>query len=140
MSENLDLVKSIFANWARGDFSSSGWADPEIEFAMVGGLYEGTWRGVAEMSEAWTAMLGAWDGLRAVPEEFRELDDERVLVLLHNKGRGRGSGIEIEGIATKAANLFTIRRGRVTSLTLYWDRARAIADLDLPDDAGAQDS
>jgi ketosteroid isomerase-like protein len=131
VSSNLDLVKSIYADWERGDWSSSDWADPEIEFAMVGGLLEGTWTGIAEMGRAWGRMVNAWDDLTASPEEFRELDGDRVLVLLHNKGRGRGSGIEIEEITTRSANVFTIRDGKVTKLTLYWDRDRAIAELGL---------
>jgi ketosteroid isomerase-like protein len=137
VSENLDLVRSIYAEWGQGDFSSADWADPEIEFAMVGGLIEGRWRGVAEMSEAWAAMLRAWDDLRAVPDEFRELDGDRVLVLLRNEGRGKGSGIDVGEISTKAANVFEIRDGKVTSLTLYWDRNRALADLGLDREAGS---
>ena len=140
MSENLDLVKSIFAEWERGDFRSAEWADPEIEFAVVGALEVGRWRGVSEMGEAWATMLRAWEHLRAVPEGFRELDEERVLVFLKNEGRGRGSGIEIGAISTKAANLFTIRDGRVTSLILYWDRERAIAELGLSGEANAEGS
>jgi ketosteroid isomerase-like protein len=131
MSENLELVKSIFAEWERGDWSSAQWADPEIEFEMIGGLMEGRWTGVAEMGKAWGAMLAAWEDLTADPDEFRELDDERVVVFLGNQGRGRGSGIDIGEISVKAANLFTIRDGKVKSLTLYWDRNRAIADLGL---------
>lgn len=131
MSANLELVKGIYADWEQGDFRSAEWADPEIEFEMVGGLTTGSWKGAAEMSKAWAAMLRAWEDLRAVSEEFRELDDDRVLVLLRNEGRGRGSGIEIGPIATEAANLFTIRDGRVVRLVLYWNREDALADLGL---------
>ena len=133
VSSNLELVRSIFADWERGDWSSADWADPEIEYEMIGGLIEGRWTGVSEMGKAWAVMLSAWDDLKADPEEFREVDDERVLVFLKNQGRGRGSGIEIGEISTKAANVFTLRDGKVTRLALYWDRDRALADLGLGD-------
>ena len=131
MSANLDFIKSIYAAWEKGDFSTADWADPEIYFEMVGGLTPGIWNGVAEMTEVWAGLLRAWEDLRAVPEEFRELDGDRVLVYLRNEGRGKGSGIELHGISAKSANVFTVRGGKVTSLILYWDRARAIADLGL---------
>jgi hypothetical protein len=133
VSDNLELVKSIYAAWEKGNFGSADWADPEIDFLVQGGLNPGRWKGVAEMAESWAAMLRPWESLRAIPEEFRELDDHRVLVLLRNEGRGKGSGIEISGISAKTANVFTIRSGRVTRLALYWDRDRAIADLGITD-------
>jgi ketosteroid isomerase-like protein len=136
VSANLELVRSIFVDWERGDWSSAEWADPVIHFEMVGGLVEGSWDGLSEMARAWGEMLGAWEDLRTDAEEIRELDDGRVLVLLRNQGRGRESGIEIGEISVKAANLFTIRDGKVTHLILYWDRHRALAEIGLADDSG----
>jgi ketosteroid isomerase-like protein len=134
VSTNLDLIRSIFARWEQGDFSSADWAGPEIEYEMIGGLMEGRWSGIEEMGKACGAMLSAWEDLRADPEEFRELDDGRVLVFLRNTGRGKGSGIDIGEISVRAANVFTIRGGKVTRLMLYWDRDRAIAELGLGDE------
>ena len=131
MSSNVELVKSIFAEWEMGNWSSADWADPEIDFEMIGGLVEGRWTGIEAMGRAWGSMVSAWEDLKAVPEEFRELEDGRVLVLLGNTGRGKGSGIEISGISVKAANVFTIREGKVTRLALYWERDRALGDLGL---------
>ena len=130
-SENVELVRSIYADWERGDFSSAEWANPEIELVLAGAPEGDRWKGLAAVGEAWFEFLRSWEDWRAVVEEYRELDDERVLVLLHNSGRGRRSGVEAAQITAKVANVLRIRDGKVVELVLYADRDRALADLGL---------
>jgi ketosteroid isomerase-like protein len=129
--ENIGLVRSIFAAWERGDYSSAEWAHPEIELVIADGPTPGSWTGVAEMAEVWREALNAFEGLRTEADEYRALDEERVLVLVHFSGRGKTSGVEVGDIHMKGANVFHIRGGKVTRLVLYWDRERAFADLGL---------
>jgi ketosteroid isomerase-like protein len=130
-SANIDLVRSIYAAWEAGDFSrSADWADPAIEFVVVEGPSPGSWTGIAGMAEGYLAFMRAWDRLRVVAEEYRELDAERVLVFDHATGRGRTSGLDLAQMSARGAVLFHIRDGRVGRLVLYWDRSRALADLD----------
>ena len=83
------------------------------------------------MAGAWREALSAFEELRAEADEYRALDDERVLVLMHFSGRGKTSGLEVGDIQMKGANLFHVRDGKVTRLVTYWDRERAFADLGL---------
>jgi ketosteroid isomerase-like protein len=131
VSENLDLVRSIHAAWERGDYSSAEWAHPEIDFVVADGPTPGSWTGLAGLAEGTRDWLSAWEDARAEVDDYRELDDERVLVLVHVTGRGKASGLEIGQVQAKGANLFHVCGGKVTRLVLYMDRERALADLGL---------
>src|SRR5438876_1037754 len=93
--ENVEVVRSICAAWERGDFGSAEWAHPDIETVMADGPAPGRSTGVDGAAELWRNILNAWEGYRSEAEEYRELDDERVLVLLRRSGRGKRSGIQI---------------------------------------------
>jgi ketosteroid isomerase-like protein len=130
-SANLELVRSMFAAWERGDWSSAEWAHPEIEYVHADGPAPGSWTGQPAMAEAWRSFLGAWEGFCVEAEEYRELDGERVLVLSHFRGRGKTSGLELEQMLTQGATLFELRSGKIVRFVIYWDRDRAFADLGL---------
>jgi hypothetical protein len=71
---------------------------------------------------------------RIEAEEYRELDGQRVLVLDRRSGAFKHSGIEYggaAGIPTTGAHLFHMSNGVVSRLVMYFDRARALADLGL---------
>jgi ketosteroid isomerase-like protein len=128
MPANLDLVRSILADWEREDFSSAAWADPEIEFVIADGPSPGSWTGVAAMAQAWRDFRAGIEDLRTYPETYRELDRKRVLVVTRYGARGAASGV---GVETRGAVLFHVGEGRVTRLVRYWNRDRALADLGL---------
>ena len=133
MSENLELVHSILAEWERGNFRSLEWADPQIEYAIVDEPGSQLGLGVAAMRRTWREFLTAWDDYRVEAHEYRELDEERVLVALRAQGRGKASGLDIgaAGGGRGSANVFHVRDGRVTRLVSYFDRDRALADVGL---------
>jgi ketosteroid isomerase-like protein len=133
VSANLDLVRSIYADWERGDLSSAKWARPDIEYVEHGGhshegLAPSRARGVAGMRRAAREFVSAWDGWTIVAEEMRELDDQRILVLNRYSARGKHSGLAMRQLG---AHIFLVRDGRVAQLTVYPDRKRALADLGL---------
>jgi ketosteroid isomerase-like protein len=136
-SANLNLVRSIYAAWERGDFSSAEWAHAEIEYVHADGPEPGRWTGRAGMAEGFRDFVSAWDDWRIDAEEYRELDNERVLVLYERSGRGKASGLEVGQIGSKAANLFHVHGGEVTRLVVYWSPERALADLGLTPDSGS---
>jgi ketosteroid isomerase-like protein len=128
-SANLELVRSIHAAWERGDFSSAEWAHPDIEFVYADSPSPGRWRGVAGMAEGFRGWISAWEGFRVEADEFRELDGDRVLVLVHRTVRGKASGVEVVERPKQGAHVFEIHDGKVTQLVIYAERDRAFADL-----------
>jgi len=131
VSANLDLVRSVYADWERGDLTRTDWADPEIEFVSVDGLTPASVEGLKATSEQWREVLADWADFRAEGEEYRELDDERALGLHRLIGRGRTSGVEVGPTGAKGTCLFRVVNGKVTMPSLYWVRDRALADLGL---------
>ena len=130
-ASNLDLVRSIYADWERGDFSRADWAHPEFEYVVVGGPEPGSGTGLAGMAEAMRSVLSVWEDHRIEAAECRELDDERVLVFTRASGRGKASGLDLAQMRAEWMDVLHVSEGKVTKLVTYADRDRALADLGL---------
>jgi ketosteroid isomerase-like protein len=131
MSENVELVRSIYAAWERGDFGSAEWADPEIEFVWADGPEPGSHKGHGAMAKTMRDWLSAWADLRQEPEEYRELVHERVMVLHRFSASGKASGLDLGQMEAEGAAVFHFRGGKVTRIDHYYDRTRALALADL---------
>jgi SnoaL-like protein len=131
---DLELVRSIYAEWERGDFSQTDWADPEIEVEVFDGLTTRTTRGIEEMGRSWGEFLDAWDHLSVEVEEIREVGGNRFLALITNRGRGRISGLAVDEVRVPSANLLWLKDGKVTRLLVHVGRERIFAELGLAAD------
>ena len=134
-SENVDVVRRIHEAWARGDFSSVDWADPEIVFRTPEGLRQGVARGVEAMGREWTGWLHTFEDFRSEAFEYFDAGDQ-VVTFNRFSGRGKASGVplgELPGCAR-----FRLRDGKVTELEISTDRKQALRDAGLdPDLAGS---
>jgi ketosteroid isomerase-like protein len=133
-SASLELVRSIYAAWEQGDFSSAEWADRDIEYVVVDGPEPGRWRGLEAMAEGWRSWLRGWTDFRAEPDDFLFLEGDRILALVRNSAIGRTSGLELE--QRSVANLFELRDGKVVRLVIYLERQHAFAELGLAPHTG----
>jgi ketosteroid isomerase-like protein len=76
---------------------------------------------VRDTFDTWDAE--AWEQTRLSPREFIDVDD-RVVVLQHERRRGRGSGVEVE---SETAVMFDLRDGLVVRLQGFMDQRDALA-------------
>jgi hypothetical protein len=135
-SANLELVRSIYEQWERGDFTRDDWAAADIELVRPESLDGDALRGRGSSSHGWREWLSAWENFRAEAYEYRAIDDENVLVFGRMSGTGKLSGTSTD---TETVNVFCIRNRRVVRLVLYSSRERALAELGLAAEAEAAD-
>jgi hypothetical protein len=131
VSENLDLVRSIYATWARRDYDWTDWADPAIDFLVADGPSPGNWTGLAGIWEGWRAVLSPSEDWRAKDIQYREIDQQRGLAVMRFSGRGKTSGLDVAQMGGTGANVFQIRVGKMIKVVIYWSRDRALADTGL---------
>jgi ketosteroid isomerase-like protein len=131
--DNVDLVRGGYEDAKRGDVEGllARW-HPEVVVddptrpnpSSPEGLYRGH-EDVRRYFEDWDE---SFEETRHEPEEFIDAGD-RLVVRVHSRARGRGSGVEIEN---DRYHVFTFREGLVESFTVVATRAEAL-------DAGSRD-
>jgi uncharacterized protein len=124
--ENVEIVRRIVEDAVEGRWEESArQLGPDAEWhGTVGGLTEGSvWRGPEQIRKIFEQEdAEAWQERRLEAEEFIDAGD-RVVVLLHEFRRGKGSGVETE---TDTAVVYELRDGRVVRIQGYMDRAKAL--------------
>ncbi len=128
-AENVEVVRELYGALNRMDYAGLALLDPEVEWlGTAGGLREGDIaRGPEEVVRFLLEDLEAWEEVWTEPQEFIDAGDH-VVVLQHERRKGKGSGVEIE---MDTASVLTLREGKVVRCVGYMDQAEALGSVGL---------
>jgi ketosteroid isomerase-like protein len=130
--ENVKLIRRMYAAFHRADFDAAlAHFDPEVEVDVSMRVDEGTGRGWDELRAIVTRWVGAWDDFREEIEEVRDLDSH-VMVVSRQRGRAKGSGIEVE---TQYTVMYEISGRAITRMTVHTGPAEALEAAGLSESA-----
>ncbi len=120
--ENVELVRSIYAAWLRGDPALDR-LDPDIEMVesiAVPGAVDVV--GIDAVERYIASFAKYWDQISIEPQELIDGGD-RVVVIARLTGRGKSSGVAVE---RDWAYVWTIRDGKALRMQAYSERREAL--------------
>jgi uncharacterized protein len=119
--EDVELVKSAFETWNRGeidafvDYTSEDVAWLEVSGRPEGGATERLGR--ERLRQGLKSLFDAWESYYVYVQRIEEAGD-RVLAIVREVGRGRASGVEIDG---RWGYLITVKNGEMVRVEAYRD-------------------
>jgi ketosteroid isomerase-like protein len=136
--ENVEVARAIVAAVQRGDWQAAiEHYDPDVELDMIGMPESGRYSGRGALWAFYRQWFGAWDRLTISPQRFIDVDDRVVVIVVQISGVGRGSGV---ASSMRAADVLTLRDGKVVRQVGYTDAAEALEAVGLPEQAPHADS
>ena len=129
--ENVEIVRRMYDAFHDGDVDGAlSHFDPDVLVdASKARPDVGIGRGREHVNAVVTSWMAAWEEWREEIEEMRDLGS-RVLVLSVQRGRGKGSGVEVEA---RYAMLYGLHAGEIISMRMYGDPADALEAVGLPE-------
>ena len=116
--ENVEIVRAMWAAYASGDFQASLGAYTEdtvwddTRYRPDGAVHLGR-DALVEVVRTWRA---AWEDYEVEAEEVLDAGDDRVAVVLRERGRGKGGGVEI---TNRWGQVTTVRGGKIAHTMVY---------------------
>jgi ketosteroid isomerase-like protein len=123
----VEIVRHCLEAWAGAHPEESlDLLAEDVVFDVRGARPDGrVWHGRDGVRQAMVEWTGTWDDWSVQVDQIIDIDDERVLLLWRESGRGKGSGLQMH---QSGASITTVRNGQIVSFVPYLDRAQAFAD------------
>jgi ketosteroid isomerase-like protein len=117
--ENVEVVRDMLEDYVRGDYDAALPAfahDVEVVTSLE--RFYGP-RGVVEEARRWEEM---WIDYRFEVEDLVDAGD-KVVLLYHQVGKAKESGVEVE---ERAGWVYTLREGKIARVEMFQDRETAL--------------
>jgi uncharacterized protein len=119
--ESVQVVRELIDAWNRRDLEAAlERLHPECELRPVESI--GTVHGHDEFAVGFEQWFEAFEEFEANPQDFI-VDGDRVLVPVTQRGRGKGSGVEV---SQRFHQLFEVRDGLVVRFEEFADSGEAL--------------
>jgi ketosteroid isomerase-like protein len=114
--ENVEIVRRFLS----GDVDAAmPYTDPDVVWNPIEELPTQGREAVRAAIADWRA---EWADYRVMPEEFVDIGDS-VVATVRLRGRGRGSGIEIDA---RFYDVYTLRDGKIVRMDQFTERSEAL--------------
>jgi ketosteroid isomerase-like protein len=114
--ENVEIVRRMYESFHAGDAEGAlSYFDPEVMFDASVRVDSGIGHGREELAAMVAQWVGGWEQWRETIEQMHDFGSQ-VCVVTTQRGRGKGSGIEVED---RYVVLYEIEGDKISSMTLY---------------------
>jgi ketosteroid isomerase-like protein len=125
---NVEVVRGSFEAFRAGDYDRALEAfDPAVVYDLThfpeGRVYHGR-EGVVEAFRNW---MSAFEDYRQELDELVDAGGDHVIAVVHEFGRGRGSGVETQ---RSTAGLWTLRDARAIRIRFYDSKEEALQAIE----------
>jgi ketosteroid isomerase-like protein len=121
--ENVEIIRRMYEAFPWRDADGAlAYFDPEVVVDASRRGDGGIGHGREELNTIISRWLGTWEEWREEIEEMRDLGDQ-VYVIATQRGRGKGSGVEVEN---RYALLYEVHGDQITRMTVYIEAAEAL--------------
>jgi ketosteroid isomerase-like protein len=121
--ENVEIVRRMYAAFHAGDTGGAlACFDPDVVVDFSRRADGRVGRGREYLSQVVASWMGAWEEWRQEIDEVRDLGS-RVYVFATQRGRGKGSGVEID---QRFAILYEVEGDSIINVTYYPQPAEAL--------------
>jgi ketosteroid isomerase-like protein len=122
--ENVEGVRRAFEAFRRGDWEAFlRDVDPDIEFVELPAFGTKTYHGHEGLRGAVNWWSSQWDDFHTELTQLIDANDDQVVHVVRNQGRGKLSGVEV---ADEVAFLTTIRDGKATRIEMFRSVSEAL--------------